>query len=78
MDVVDAELLEHPQLFHDFFWRADAHAVLVRDMLDAVRAPGRAAAAGHDEGKIAPSSSACDRLRVEADDAAGWEDHSDH
>ncbi len=27
-------------------------AVLVRDMLDAVRAPGRAAAAGHDEGEI--------------------------
>jgi hypothetical protein len=42
---------QHPQLFHDQLWRAQAHAVLVADVLDAVGAARRAAAAGDDEGE---------------------------
>jgi len=51
--VIDAQLLEHPQLFHDLLGRAQAHRKLVIHMLDAVDAARRAAAAGDNKRKRA-------------------------
>ena len=53
IDVVDAQFLELPQLFHDELWRSQTHTVLVTDVLDTVYTTGCAAAAGDEKGKRA-------------------------
>jgi hypothetical protein len=49
VDVVDALLLQLPQLLHDQLRRPQPRRVLVAHVLDAVRASRRAAPAGHDK-----------------------------
>ncbi len=51
MDVVNAEVFELPQLFHNQFRRPNPGGKLVADMLDAIGASGRTAAARDDEGE---------------------------